>query len=114
MIEEIIKKILIEVVMKTILSRIVSAVPFLGYPIIGPIFSMLFGKLFNMIGDELVLMVKLKQIEIRVGKEDASYTESKKKLEEVLNKPEKSEAEIEAAKEELKKNFQRLVNFNYN
>lgn len=114
MVDEIVKKILIDVVMKVVLARIVAAIPFLGAPIIGPIVAALLGKLFNVIGDELVLMIKLKQIEIKVGKEDAAYTESKNKLEEVLNNPQKSEAEIEAAKEQLKKDFQRLINFNPN
>ena len=98
--------------MKAVLARLVAAIPFLGMPIIGPIVGMLLGKVFNLIGDELILMIKFKQIDIRVGKEDAAYTEAKKKLEEELAKPRKDEAQIEAAKLELKKNFQRLIDFN--
>ena len=99
--------------MKVVLNRIVAAVPFLGFPIIGPIVSLILGKVLGMVGDELVLMWAMKKIDIKVGREDEAYTESKVKLEEELKKPVPNQEQLDAAKEEFKKNFQRLIDFKY-
>lgn len=112
MIEEIIKKLLVEVVMKAVMARIVAAVPFLGFPIIGPIFSLIMGKVFNMVGDELVLMIKLKQIELKVGKENDEYKEAVNNLKIEVEKPEQDQQKINEAKEKAREALKKLIDFN--
>lgn len=112
MIESIVKSIVIDVVMKAVLARIVMAIPFLGMPIIGPIFGFLLGKVFTLVAEELTKMVENKVIDIKVGGQKDKYDEAVNNLKVVVESPDKTPEQIEAAKNEFKKRLQDLISLN--
>lgn len=103
-----IKKLLVQFIMKYVVTALI---PMLANPLLGGIAAFILRKLVDFVGEELALMLALKKIDITVKNQDAQYTEAKNKLHEEISKPveEQDKDKINAATEEFKKNFQRLV-----
>lgn len=104
-----IKKLIIDVILKAVMAKLVTAIPFLGMPFLGPLVGFFVGKLLNMVGDELALMVEFKVIDIKVGKEVKGYEEAVLELKTELDKPIKDEVKINEAKDRFKEKLRDLI-----
>ena len=115
MIDDLVRKAIMDAILKVVMGRIIAALPFLSIPIIGPILAPIIGyfvgKILNLVADELILMINMKVIEIRVSGEVKDYEKTVDELKVELAKPVPDEEALRAAKEKLKKSLHDLVNF---
>lgn len=110
----IVRSLIFDVVVKNVIKRLITAVPFLAFPGIGCLVSLVVNKLTGIVFDELSLMIEFKMIENKVGEQKDAYDKAVNDLKTILDKPveEQKSADISLAKEELKKRLKDLVNFN--
>jgi hypothetical protein len=109
--ENVIKNILIEVALKVAIAQIIIAVPFLGFPIINPVFIFIAEKLVLRVFAELARVVNFEIIDIRIESERKNYEEAVSKLRTVLTTPEVPNDQIEKAKEEFRNRLHDLIHF---
>ena len=113
---KVVRDLIFSAVLKAIMGRLVVAIPFLGLPIIGPLASLVIGKILSIAFDELQLIVEFKLIAADVAGQKEDYDKAVSDLKVVLDKPKELQdaAEIEKAKEALKAKLRELVNFKPN
>ena len=106
------RKLLYEVVLKSVMSKIVTAIPFFGLPFIYPILNFVFFKVADKIFNELADMGMLFKIDFKTEAQADAYIKATNELKEVLKLPDNGEnnAEIERRKEEYKKRLRDLIN----
>ncbi len=109
MLEDIIEKITLNVILKFALADIVAAIPFLGFPVIGPVFSLLFYWLGGKIADALVKVAHVEIIQFETEKEKNDYEAAVNKLKVVISNPTPDPAEVASAKEQFKVSLHDLV-----
>lgn len=78
--KEIIKRLILDTVLNIVIQRIVAAVPFLGLPIIGPIFVLLATKFGSMIVSELATHADFIVIDGKTDAEVRKYNDAVKEL----------------------------------
>lgn len=107
----IVRNILFDVILKVVISRAVAAVPFLGFPVIGPLFGMFAGWLAGMLYEEMAKQVTFAMIDLQVGNQKEEYEKAVEELKVVMDKPkeEQNAEELEKAKEALRKRLADLV-----
>lgn len=108
---EAIQKLIMEVVMNVVRTKLVAALPFLGWPIIGPIFGMVLSKVMGIVAEQIGLMIEFQIINVQVNRDRKKYDEAVEKLKVELEKPEgeRDEAAIQKAKEDFKARLRDLV-----
>lgn len=108
--EALVKRLVYDVLVKAVIARAVTVLPFLGYPIIGPIFGYLVGRLARPLAEELIKFADNFIIDIREGAKQQAYQEAKAELlEELLRREPGDHESFEAAKEEFKRRLAELV-----
>lgn len=107
--EGIVKGIFKDVILKVVISKITEAVPFLALPIINPLFGLFAGWIGKFFLDEMINMFEIKLIDYKVDGQKNDYNEAVEKLKAVVDKPDKTPEELEAAKNELKEKLHNLV-----
>lgn len=109
-VENAVKGLVFDTILDIVIKKIIAKVPFLGWPVINPVFTFIMGQIANLIYKELSLSVKFILIDLKTSQQvvvyEKSVTELKAKIET------KNEAEIEKAKAEFKKNLSALIRFN--
>lgn len=108
-IKGIIDQVFREVILKIVIDKIVAKIPFLAFPIINPIFGWIVGWIGGQILDEMQNAIELKLIDMKVDGQKDDYNEAVEKLKVIVDKPDKTPEELEAAKNELKKRLHDLV-----
>ena len=101
MIEDVAKRLFFEVVVKAAITRVVAAVPFLGWPVVGTVFQVLVMKFAGILYEELQRLTKFTIIDIEIEKNRKEYDEATSKLKDAIEKDE----DVEKAKEEYKNNL---------
>jgi hypothetical protein len=106
--EKVIQDALLDVALPAALRAAVAAVPFLGMPIINPVFIFLATTLAKLIYKELALQLSFTIIDIETQKELKEYTDAKDKFKDVLSSPVQnypSEGERNAALQKARDEF---------
>lgn len=111
MLEDILKGLLKDVIIKNVLARLVTMLPFLGWPIIGPIVAHFVSKFALIFFDEMSLVVAFKVIDGQIGKEKDEYSAATEQLKSVISVAETPAEEIERAKERVRHALNGLVKF---
>jgi uncharacterized membrane protein required for colicin V production len=103
----IIHSILFDVVLRATIMRIVAMIPFLGLPIINPVFAFIVGKFAGILFVEMQKAVAFKVIDLQIGAQKDAYNEAVVELKAAIE--EKNAEEVEKAKAEFKKRLQDLI-----
>lgn len=109
---ELIKKLILEVVIKAAIAGAIAAFPFLGLPFISPIVGAIFGYVGNLIADQLIKIAGDLKIDIQVEGENFEYKNAEKGIKDALAVPQSDperEKKLEAAKQEYKKRLSQLI-----
>lgn len=115
--EAVVKRLIYEVVVKAVIAKAVAALPFLGYPVIGPIFAFFVTKFADLVYEELARVVTFAVIDFQVERERAAFEEAAGKLKDTLatppehydGGPEEKEKKINEQKEEFKRRLADLI-----
>lgn len=114
--ESIIHSVVFDVALKAAFTRIISLVPFLGFPVISPVFIFVTTKLASILYEEIALLVQFKLIDFQTESHNNHYQEAVKQLQTQLNFPKEHwptekdrEVEVEKAKAEFKRTLHDLV-----
>lgn len=109
--KQVIEKIVFETIVKAVIKRIVAALPILGVPVIGPIFSFIVFRLADRIWEEIKIHSAFIYIEMKTDYERDSYDNAVNELKTVLEdeRTKEDQEAINEAKEEFKKRLARLV-----
>lgn len=107
--EEILKSLIREFLVKRAITKLVAALPFLGLPVLNPLTAYLVGKLFEVIYDEVAMIVALTKIEIDVSHDRDAYVKATEELKKQLES--QDEESIRIAKEEFKRRLGDLIKF---
>ena len=107
--EEEASRIFFEVITKAVIKKIVTAVPFLGLPVIGNLFSLIVFKLAEKFWDEAKLYGSLLKIEFKVERQRVEYEEATEKLKQTLSVDD--EEEKKKARDEYREKLRNLIVF---
>lgn len=99
--EKVIETIFFNIVSKQIAPKIISSIPFLGWPVINPVFMFILSSLAKVFYEELSRGIKMMTIDYEVEKEKQAYIDALKKLEDELAKPKESKDETAIERERL-------------
>lgn len=102
------KKLLHEVVIKAVIEKIITAIPFFGLPIINPIFVFIVTQIAEKLYDQIVLVGGNIIIDLREDAKQREYEEATNILRFKLKENQDAEA-IEKAKAEYKKKLGDLI-----
>lgn len=90
------------------ISKIIIAVPFLGWPVINQIFTKLVYKLASMFIKEVETLAIFMKIDFKVNGQRERYEEATDQLREVLKTPNTNE-DVQRAKDEYKNKLRDLI-----
>lgn len=110
--ETIVKSILFEEIIKAVMSKIITVIPVLGWPVINQIFSRVLYKVADMFYTELKTHSAFLQIDFEVETQRVEYDQATDDLRNVLSLPDVNEEEIQRAKDEYKKKLRDLIMLN--
>lgn len=105
------KEILFDVITERVVSKIITLIPFLGWPIINQIVSKSIAKLIILSYETMHEMKVIAEIDFRGETQKKQYEEATDKLERALEEPINLE-EIKRAKDEYKKKLRDLIMLN--
>jgi len=108
-IEQIIQGIVVNVAVKFAIADIVVAIPFLGFPVVGPIFALLAGWLGGKIATALVKLARVEIITFQTDAEKKAYDAAVGKLAVVVNQPVQDPALVKKAQDEFKADLHKLI-----
>lgn len=101
-----------DIILKLIIEKIIQALPWLGAPVINPVFVWLFTKIFNVVYDELEVYYDFIKIDIKTEHEQKKYDQATEVLKTAIES--QDQQEIENAKELYKKYLKNLVSMRSN
>ncbi len=107
MIEDILKKLVLETVMTLVKDRLVAAIPFLGMPIVSWIVSFLLSKFGGLIVDELGRVISFAQIDAQANAQNEAYKQEVQNLKAAVEA--QDDAQIEKAKAAFKARLRELA-----
>lgn len=107
--DELLRKFVFESVLKAVAARAVAAFPFLGLPIINPIFMYFLTKVAKTFYNELSLSVGFYSIQLATEKEVVEYRNAV----DLLNKAKESGKDLKDANEKFKKAASDLIKFKH-
>jgi hypothetical protein len=96
-----------DVALKAVITRIVAAVPFLGFPVINPVFVYIITKLAGVIYEEISRVVAFSIIDHTVDQERQKYDDAVNQLKDAVKTGDQND--IEKAKAEFKERLKNLV-----
>lgn len=85
--DEVIHSLIFDVALKAVLEKIVIAVPFLGYPVIRPVFALIVNKLFELLYEELSTFVQFEVIDFQNAEKNKEYQNAVQDLKDKLTIP---------------------------
>lgn len=111
-IEQLVKKMIFDVALKAAITRIVSAAPFLAWPVVNPVFVFAITKLAEKLYAEMALVVDFAVIDFRTDQERRAYEAAVAELRRVAQPPQggtPNAEEIERARQELERRLADLI-----
>lgn len=109
--EQAIKSIFFEQIVKAVISKIIIAVPFLGWPIINQIFTGLVYKLAKMFIKEMETLSVFIKIDFEVDGQRREYEKATEEMKEALKNPQSYE-NLQKAKDEYREKLRNLIMLN--
>lgn len=118
--ESVIKELITEVVVKAVVKKLVTAVPFFGLPIVNPIVSFFVMKVAKILYDEMSLSLSYTMIDSKVNQQTKDYDMAVLNLKYAIDIPVTSydggevekQTEIEFRKTEFRNKLSSLISFN--
>lgn len=112
--ENVIKDIFFSVVLKAALAEITAAIPWLAWPVIGPIFGIIFAWIGGKIFDVLETSAAFTLIDFKTEAQKTAYENAANELKATLAKPpeEQNPDEIAKAKQAFKDKLSALIKLN--
>lgn len=107
--EEVIKDLVRDVLVKAAIKKLIAVAPLFGLPVLNPLTVYLVGKLFEVIYDEVAMIIALTKIDIDVQHEKEAYEKAAEELKKKLET--QDEESIQKAKEEFKRRLGDLIRF---
>lgn len=107
--EEIVKKLIFDVILKAAVKKIIAAFPVFGFPVINPIFLYFLNKLANHIYSELAEKVGFYLIDLKTEEEKQEYEKAVVVLQKIHNTGTATKEEVERAKENFRKTLGDLI-----
>lgn len=108
---EVLKKLLFEVVVPEVARRLISALPFLGLPVVNPILGMLLGWVAGEVFEVLSTFVDFRKIDLKNNEANERYKEAVRQLQDAQESPHLSEEGKKLARETFKNRFRELIRF---
>lgn len=102
------KKIIFDLVVKKAIAKVILAVPFLGLPVVNPVFVYVAQKLFTALYNEIEFEGELLMIGIKTDFQDKKYKEATTALGQAI-KQGKTDEELQKAHDEFKKRLHDLI-----
>jgi hypothetical protein len=107
LVDAIVKGLIFEVALRAVVARLILVVPFLGWPVINPVFVFILSKIAGLLFDEMAKVVSFGIIELQVDHQRKTYEESVDKLKLALTAGDPDA--IKQAKEEFKNRLGDLI-----
>lgn len=99
---------LFDIILKAVMARVVTALPFLALPFLNPLVKYVVEKLLKVIYEEATFHVAFFTIKQQVEQEQKQYEEAVLKLKQAMAK--QDEKEIQHAAQLLKEKLAQLIN----
>lgn len=109
--EELIKKLIFEVIVKAAIDRAVAALPLLGLPVLNPLFTWAVMKIATLIYTELARHVSFALIDLKTKQEREAYEEAVIELKRVQLEVAPEPGELDRAKQKFKDTLRDLIRF---
>jgi len=112
MIEDVVKKLVFDVILKAAISKIIAAVPFLAWPVINPLFVYIVTKVATRLYEEMETHVQFTLIDLKTKAELEAYNKAVAELKAAHAAPIIDQKEIENAKQKFKATLGNLIRIN--
>lgn len=109
--EEILTSIIKKKIVGVVVSKMVTALPFLGWPILNPILVYFVGKVFQYAYEELEREIKFLIIDAQAKARSENYKEIKSELERLLKEKGLDDEETKKASLEFDERLNDLIRF---
>lgn len=109
--DEQIRSVIFDVVLKAAVKNITAAVPILSWPVINPIVNFVILKIATILYDQLALYVKFTLIDFKTDQEQRAYTKAVEEFKTIQKAPAATPEEKNHAKENFKRALGDLIRF---
>lgn len=109
--EDTLKKLILDTVIKAVIAKAVAAVPFLGWPLINPVLGLIVGKIFELAYDELYTGLQFIIIDNDAKLRAQLYHETAEELRRVIDEKGMDNEEARKLSEEFDRRLRDLIKF---